>query len=86
VTGVVDGVLRLRLAAPAIEGRANAALCAYLAELLGTAKTRVKLLKGGGSRNKLVEVRGARCAPEELFPPGKTTPRSKKTVFFPAKT
>jgi len=46
----------------------------------------VKLLKGGGSRNKLVEVRGARCAPEELFPPGKTTPRSKKTVFFPAKT
>ena len=74
VIGVVDGVLRIRLAAPATEGRANEALCAYLAKLLGTAKTRVKLLKGGNSRSKLVEVRGARHAPESVFPPGKTTP------------
>lgn len=74
VTGVVDGVLRLRLAAPAVEGRANEALCTYLAELLGTAKSRVEIIKGQGGRLKQVKVSGARRSPEELFPPGKTAP------------
>ena len=74
VLGVAEGALRIRLKAPASEGRANAALCAFLAELLGTAKSRVKLLQGRGSRIKLVEVRGARHAPESLFPPGKNAP------------
>lgn len=74
VTGVVDGALRIRLAAPAMEGRANEALCVYLAKLLGTAKTRVEVIKGHGSRMKQVKVLGARLFPEELFPPGKSAP------------
>lgn len=72
VMGVAGGALRIRLRAPAIEGRANDALCAYLAELLGTAKTRVKVLKGQGARTKQVAVRGARFSPEAVFLPGKT--------------
>ena len=74
VLGVADGALRLKLAAPAVEGRANEALCAYLAELLGTAKTRVEIIKGQGARLKQVKVLGARHSPDELFPPGKTAP------------
>jgi hypothetical protein len=86
VMGVVGGALRVRLRAPAIENRANEALCAYLAGLLGTAKTRVNVLKGQGARTKQVAVRGARHSPETLFHPGKTALASKKTVFSPVKT
>ena len=74
VVGVVDGVLRLRLAAPAMEGRANEALCIYLAKLLGTAKSKVEIIKGQGGRLKQVTVRGARHTVESVFPPGKTAP------------
>lgn len=74
VTGVTDGALRLKLAAPAVEGKANEALCAYLAELFGTAKSRVEILKGQTGRLKRVAVRGARRGAEELFPPGKIAP------------
>ena len=86
VIGVTDGVLRLRLAAPAVEGKANEALRAYLAELLDTAKSRVEIIRGETARLKQVAVRGARVRPEALFPPGNTAPRSKKTVFSPVKT
>ena len=74
IAGVADGVLRLRLSAPAVEGKANEALCAYLAELLGTAKSRVEIIKGQGARLKQVKVWGARHHPDKLFPPGKTAP------------
>jgi len=74
VLGVADGALRLKLAAPAVEGRANDALRAYLAELLGTAKSRVEILRGETGRLKQVAVRGAQRGVEALFPPGKTAP------------
>jgi uncharacterized protein (TIGR00251 family) len=67
VTGVKDGALRVRLRAPACEGRANQALCAFLAERLGTAKSRVEILTGGSGRLKRVAVRGARMSPETLL-------------------
>ena len=69
---VVDGALRLKIAAPATEDRANEALRAYLAECLGTAKSRVEIVKGATSRLKQVQVRGARRDPSSAFPPGKT--------------
>ena len=86
VTKFEGGVLHLRLRAPAIEGRANAALCEYLAELFGTAKSRVKVLRGAHGRLKQVELRDTRHSAEELFFPGKTAPRNKKTGFSPGKT
>ena len=86
VMGVTGGALRIRLKAPAIEGRANEALCAYLAERFGTAKTGVNVLKGQASRTKQVAVRGARHSPETLFLPGKTASSRKKTAFSPVKT
>jgi uncharacterized protein (TIGR00251 family) len=58
VAGVLDGVLLVRVAAPAHEGRANRALCRLLAERLGVAPSRVAIVRGRRSREKLVEIDG----------------------------
>ena len=58
IVGVTEGTLKVRLRAPALEDRANEALCEYLAELLKTPKAAVRILSGHHSRSKRVEVRG----------------------------
>jgi len=58
VVGVLDGVLLLRVAGPAHEGRANRALCRLLAERLEVAPSRVEIVRGRRSREKVVEVDG----------------------------
>jgi uncharacterized protein (TIGR00251 family) len=58
VEGVRDGVLLVRVAAPAHEGRANRALCRLLGERLGVAPSRVAIVRGPHSREKLVAVEG----------------------------
>lgn len=58
VSGVVEGALSVRLTAPAIEDRANDALLEYLAGLLKTPKSAVRILGGEHSRTKRVEVHG----------------------------
>ena len=58
VAGVHDGALKIRLRAPALEDRANEALCEFLAQLLKTPKSAVRILSGHRSRNKRVEIRG----------------------------
>ncbi len=58
VLGLVDGVLRLRVAAPAKEGKANEALIDLLAALLAVPKTRIRILHGLAARNKVVVVQG----------------------------
>jgi len=58
VAGVMDGALKIRLQAPAVEDRANQALCAFLAELLKRPKSAVRLLSGERSRSKREEIFG----------------------------
>jgi hypothetical protein len=58
ISGVMDGALKVRLRAPALEDRANESLCEFLAELLKTPKAAVRILSGHHSRSKRVEVRG----------------------------
>jgi len=58
IAGVMGGALKIRLRAPALEDRANEALCEFLAELLKTSKAAVRILSGHHSRSKRVEVRG----------------------------
>jgi uncharacterized protein (TIGR00251 family) len=58
IAGVMGGALKVRLRAPALEDRANEALCEFLAELLKTPKAAVRILSGHHSRSKRVEVRG----------------------------
>jgi len=58
IVGVMGGALKVRLRAPALEDRANEALCEFLAELLKTPQAAVRILSGHHSRSKRVEVRG----------------------------
>ena len=53
---MADGRLKVRVAAPAEDGRANQALIALLAESLGVARRAVVLVAGHGARDKIVEV------------------------------
>jgi uncharacterized protein YggU (UPF0235/DUF167 family) len=62
VDGVVDGVLKVRVAAPAVEGAANAALINLLAEELSVARRAVRIVAGAASRQKLVVVDGLDAA------------------------
>jgi uncharacterized protein (TIGR00251 family) len=58
LAGEADGRLRIRLAAPPAEGRANAELVRFLAELLGIPRGAVSIAAGGRSRRKLVSLSG----------------------------
>ena len=59
VAGEMNGALKIRLQAPAVEDRANEALVEFLARLLKTPKSAVRILSGERSRSKRLEIRGA---------------------------
>lgn len=65
VAGLHGERLKLRIAAPALDGRANDALVAFVAETLGIARSRVAVAKGVQSREKLLAVAGD-CDPTIL--------------------
>jgi uncharacterized protein (TIGR00251 family) len=56
VVGTVGDALKVRVAAPANEGKANAELVRFLADLLGVRLSRVRIVQGDTFRTKLVEV------------------------------
>ncbi len=58
IAGTMDGALKIRLRAPALENRANEALVEFLADLLKTSKSAVRIQSGAQSRIKRVEIRG----------------------------
>jgi len=58
VSGVIEGALKIRLRAPAVENRANEALCEFLAGLLKRPKSAVRILSGDRSRTKRIVVDG----------------------------
>jgi uncharacterized protein len=58
IVGERGGALVVRLTAPPVEGRANQALCRLLAKRLRIAPSRVEVVRGAGSRDKLVRING----------------------------
>ncbi len=54
--GLHDGALRVRLAAPPVDGKANAQLLAWLATELGCTHRDLSLLRGDTARRKWVEI------------------------------
>lgn len=56
IVGLLEGALRVKLAAPPIDGQANVALTAWLAKELGLAKRAVRLRRGAVARHKQVEI------------------------------
>jgi len=64
VAGVHGGSLRIRLAAPPVEGRANAALIAFLAEQFGVPQVAVTILRGHAARRKTVRIASPAARPD----------------------
>lgn len=58
VVGEHGGSLKLKIAAPAVDNKANKCLIGFVAELWGVAQRQVNLVRGEGSRQKTVTVRG----------------------------
>ena len=57
--GLHGDALKIRLAAPPVDGKANAALIDFVAHQLGLAKSAVTLKSGQTSRRKVLEIVGA---------------------------
>lgn len=58
IAGWLGGALKVRVRAPALDGRANDALLAFLAGKLGLPRRAVTLVRGDKSRHKVVAVAG----------------------------
>lgn len=77
IAGWLEGALKVKIHAPALEGRANDELCAFLAETLGLPRRGVTLVQGAKARHKIVQLEGialsdvhARLNPNDSPEPG----------------
>lgn len=59
VAGLHGDALKIRLSAPPVDGKANAALIEFLADRLGLPKSAVRLIGGQTSRRKVLEIASA---------------------------
>jgi uncharacterized protein YggU (UPF0235/DUF167 family) len=62
VAGERAGAVVVRVAAPPVDGKANAAVCALVADRAGIPRSAVTVLRGAGSRDKVLEVHGVDLA------------------------
>ena len=67
VSGLHGDALKVRLAAPPVEGKANEALVKFLAGRFAVPKRNVVIVSGEHSREKRVEIVGASGEPEALL-------------------
>ncbi len=67
LAGAEGGRLRIRLAAPPVEGRANEELLRFVAARFGVRRRQVALVRGERSREKAVAVAGIDRPPEDLL-------------------
>jgi uncharacterized protein (TIGR00251 family) len=67
IIGLHGDALKLKLAAPPVEGRANEALLKYIGGLFDVPLRQVELKQGGQSRHKVVAVIGSKVDPKTLL-------------------
>ena len=65
--GLHGDALKIKLAAPPVEGAANAALLAFLAGVFGVPQRQVILRQGARSRRKIIEIEGMACGANMLL-------------------
>ena len=58
ITGLIDGVLQVKVAAPPVKSKANKELTAFLSRALGVKKSSLSIIKGQTSRNKVISIEG----------------------------
>lgn len=56
IVGWVEGALKIRLAAPPVDGKANEALIRFLAKTLDLAPSEIEIKAGHGSKHKRLEI------------------------------
>jgi uncharacterized protein len=66
IAGWRGGRLLVRVSAPPVDDRANAALCKLIAKRAGVARSAVRVTAGMRSRDKVVEVSGLDALPADL--------------------
>ena len=66
VIGVLDDVLKLRLQAQPIEGKANEALIRYLAGTLAVPRSAITLTHGHTNKRKLLAISASKLTPESV--------------------
>jgi hypothetical protein len=64
VAGVHGNCLKIRLAAPAVEGKANAALIAFLADAFRVPRRKVTLVRGEAGRRKTLRIASPAVRPD----------------------
>ena len=64
LAGQHGGAIRLSVAAPPVEGKANEECRRFLADLLGVRRAAIEIVSGASSRTKVIRVRG--IAPERV--------------------
>ena len=69
IAGLHGEALKVRIAAPAVDDKANLALLAFIAERVGVARSKVRLLRGERSREKQIEILAADVDVERLLAP-----------------
>lgn len=67
IAGLHGEALKIRLAAPPVEGKANAALLRYIADLFAVPLRQVELKQGAQSRHKVIHIRKSRVDPATLL-------------------
>lgn len=67
IIGPMQDELKIKLASPPLEGRANAALIKWLAELFKVPRSNILLKSGEKSRHKTVHVFNSTLLPESIF-------------------
>lgn len=68
VAGLHNGALKIRVAAPALEDKANQELIRFLAAQFSVTRRQVTLLRGDKSRSKQFAVSGSKLDPAALLP------------------
>ena len=58
VLGFTEGILRLKIAAPPIEGKANKEVISYLSEVLDIPKGNIEIERGHASKIKVIAISG----------------------------
>jgi len=64
IVGTQDGIYKIKLTAPAVEGKANKSLVSFLAKRLGLPKTKIQIISGERSRTKTIRIHG--LPPDEV--------------------
>jgi uncharacterized protein (TIGR00251 family) len=62
IAGERDGALLIRVTAPPVDGKANDALCRLVAKHAGVAPSRVTIVRGHTTRDKVLRVEGVETA------------------------